>query len=133
MARPCRGSIAAAFAQRAVGYGAAADREAAASLEGWVFFDRGLVDAAAAREHATGEAALERLGRAHRYHRQVFLTPPWPEIYVNDPERPHRFEAALAEYERLSAAYATLDYAVTIVPKVDLTTRADFVEAMLKA
>lgn len=116
----------AAFARRAVDL-ALVDREAAASLEGWVFFDRGLVDAAAALEHATGEAALERLGRAHRYHRQVFLTPPWPEIYVNDPERPHRFEAALAEYERLSAAYATLDYAVTILPKVGVAARADFV------
>jgi predicted ATPase len=115
----------AAFARRAVAM-ALADRERAPP-EGWVFFDRGLVDAAAALEHATGEAALEVLGRAHRYHRQVFLAPPWPEIYVNDPERPHGFEAARAEYGRLLDAYGRLDYAVAILPQVAVAARADFV------
>jgi predicted ATPase len=123
---------AAAFARRAVAM-ALADREAASALEGRVFFDRGLVDAAAALEHATGEVVLEPLGRAHRYRRQVFLAPPWPEIYVNDPERPHGFEAALAEYERLLTAYERLDYAVTILPTTDVAARADFVEEMLQA
>jgi predicted ATPase len=116
---------AAAFARRAVAM-ALADREAAEGQEGWVFFDRGLVDAAAALEHATGEAVLEPLGRAHRYHQRVFLTPPWPEIYVNDPERPHGFEAARAEYGRLLEAYAALGYAVSILPKTDVAARADF-------
>jgi predicted ATPase len=114
-----------AFARRAVAV-ALADREAAEGQEGWVFFDRGLIDAAAALEHATGEAVLAPLGRAHRYHRQVFLTPPWPEIYVNDPERPHGFEAARAEYGRLLEAYAALGYAVSILPKTDVAARADF-------
>ncbi len=122
----------AAFARRAVAM-ALGDLEVVENLDGWLFFDRGLVDAAAALEHATGEAALEPLGRAHRYHARVFLTPPWPEIYANDPERPQGFEAALAEYERLLAAYAALDYAVTILPKTDVAARAGFVEAMLKA
>src|SRR5207244_11777498 len=36
-----------AFARRAMGI-ALADRAAAGSLDGWVFFDRGLIDAAAA-------------------------------------------------------------------------------------
>jgi predicted ATPase len=121
----------AAFARRAVVM-ALADREAAERLEGWVFFDRGLVDAAAALEHATGEAVLERLGRAHRYHRQVFLTPPWPEIYVNDPERPHGFEAAWEEYERLLEAYAALGYAVSILPKIDVAARADVLLEVLE-
>lgn len=78
----------AAFARRAFAM-ALADRAggAATPTDGWVFFDRGLVDAAVALEHAAGEAALEPLGRTHRYHRRVFLAPPWPEIYVNDPER----------------------------------------------
>jgi len=115
----------AAFARRAVAM--ALEDRANAPANGWVLFDRGLIDAAAALEHATGEAALERLGRAHLYHRRVFMTPPWPEIYVNDPERPHGFEAAVAEYERLLAAYAALDYAVVILPKAAVSVRADFV------
>ena len=77
------------------------DREAARGQPGWVFFDRGLVDAAAALEQITGEPALEALAARHRYHRRVFLAPPWPEIYVTDAERRHGFEAGLAEFARL--------------------------------
>ena len=64
------------------------DLEAARALRGLVFFDRGLVDAAAALETVTGEPALEHLCSVHRYHRLVFLAPPWPEIYVKDPKFP---------------------------------------------
>jgi len=74
---------------------ALADRAAAHSLYGWVFFDRGLIDAAAALQHLTGEPALATLGQANRYHRRVFLTPPWPEIYRTDPERRHGLDRAL--------------------------------------
>jgi predicted ATPase len=63
-----------AFARRAITM-ALADRAAAHSLYGWVFFDRGLIDAAAALQHLTGEPALATLGQANRYHRRVFLTP----------------------------------------------------------
>lgn len=115
----------AAFARRAVAL--SLEDRARAGADGWTVFDRGLIDAAAALEHLTGEPALERLGREHRYHRRVFLTPPWPEIYVVDPERRHGFEAAVAEYDRLTAAYRSLDYEATILPKVSVTERADLV------
>jgi predicted ATPase len=115
-----------AFARRAVET-ALADRAAAAGRPGWVFFDRGLVDAAAALQAATGEPALERLGRARRYHPTVFLAPPWPEIYVEDPERRHGFDAAVAEHRRLEAAYPRLGYRVVILPKAPVEARADFV------
>ncbi|MFC5346039.1 AAA family ATPase [Brevundimonas staleyi] len=118
-----------AFARRAVRM-ALADRNSAPG-EGLVFFDRGLVDAAVALEQATGEPEIERLGRAHRYGRQVFLTPPWPEIYETDPERPHGFDEAVAEYDRLARAYDALDYEIVILPKVGIVARADFVVAAL--
>lgn len=38
---------------------------------------------------------------------------------------------ALAEYDRLIAAYATLDYEVAIVPKAGVAERVDFVLAKL--
>jgi predicted ATPase len=63
------------------------DRAAASALDGWVFVDRGLIDAAANLQFMTGEPVLATLGQSHRYHRRVFLTPPWPEIYSTDPER----------------------------------------------
>src|ERR1700741_1012079 len=103
----------AAFARRAIEI-SIADRDAAKALRGWVFFDRGLVDAAAALEHATGEPALETLGRLHRSNETVFLTPPWPEIYVGDAERRHGLEDAIAEYGRLKRTYPRLGYRVVV-------------------
>lgn len=118
---------AAAFARRAIAM-ALADRERAAAQQGgWVFFDRGLIDAAAALEHITVEPALERIGQPHRYHRRVFLTPPWPEIYATDAERRHDLDAALAEYERLLRVYPALGYEVVILPKIGVSERADFI------
>ena len=119
-----------AFARRAVSV-AIADWEAAKGLKGWVFFDRGLIDAAAALQHLASEQALATLGASHRYHRRVFLTPPWPEIYATDPERRHDFDSALAEYSRLVEVYPSLDYEVIVLPKVGIVDRADFVLATL--
>ena len=117
----------AAFARRAIEL-AIADRRAVADRPaGWVFFDRGLVDAAAALEHHTGEPALDTLGQAHRYHRRVFLAPPWPEIYVTDPERRHGLDQAIAEYHRLLVVYPSLGHEVIVLPKVDVAARADFI------
>jgi predicted ATPase len=123
---------AAAFARCAIAV-ALADLTSAATLNGWVFFDRGLVDAAAALQHLTGEPALAALDQEHRYHRMVFLTPPWPEIYRSDPERRHGIEDAEAEYFRLLEAYPALGYEVSILPKVSVSERADFVERALLA
>jgi len=117
----------AAFARRAIEL-AIADRRAAADRPaGWVFFDRGLIDASAALQHLTAEPTLDTLGQAHRYHRRVFLAPPWPEIYVTDPETRHGFDQAIAEYHRLIVVYPSLGYEVTLLPKVSVPARADFV------
>jgi predicted ATPase len=55
------------------------------------------------------------------------MAPPWPEIYLSDTERPHGFEAAVAEYERLLVAYAQLGHETVILPNVSVAERADFV------
>jgi predicted ATPase len=123
---------AAAFARRAMAV-ALEDRTSASAQSGWVFFDRGLVDAAVALQHLTGEPALAALAQEHRYHRMIFLTPPWPEIYRSDPERRHGVEAAEAEYSRLLEAYPALGYEVSILPKVSVSERADFIERALLA
>ena len=121
----------AAFARRAIATACADYEDAVVALPGWVFFDRGLIDAAAALQYLTGELALAPLVRAHRYHRSVFLTPPWPEIYVTDAERRHGFETALAEYSRLLEVYPSLGYEVIVLPKVGVAERADHVLAAL--
>jgi predicted ATPase len=108
------------------------DWESASALEGWVFFDRGLIDAAAGLQHLTGEQVLGVLGQSYRYHRRVFMVPPWPEIYVIDPERRHGFDAALAEYSRLLEACPSIGYETVVLPKVGVLERADLVVDALK-
>jgi len=98
---------------------------------GWVFLDRGLIDAAAALQHLTGEPALITVLQRHRFHNRVFLAPPWPEIYRTDPERRHSFDVAVAEYQRLLDVYPSIGYEVIILPKVSISQRANFVLSRL--
>ncbi|MGN1285564.1 MAG: AAA family ATPase [Bradyrhizobium sp.] len=121
---------AAAFIRRAIDV-ALRDMAMAEAHSGWVFFDRGLIDAASALEALTGEPVLRAICGAHRYHRRVLMTPPWPEIYVTDSERRHSFEAATAEYHRLMQTLPMLGYDVIILPKSSPSARADFVLATL--
>jgi predicted ATPase len=124
-----------AFAREAIEL-SLADRAVAERCSGWVFFDRGLIDAAAALQHVlphlTGEFPLDQLRRTHRYNKHVFLTPPWPEIYETDQERRHSSAEAIAEYDRLREVYPSLGYEVTVLPKIDIQSRADFILAALK-
>ncbi|MAL25734.1 MAG: AAA family ATPase [Qipengyuania citrea] len=115
----------AAFARRAIAM-SLRDREEAAKRRGWIFFDRGLIDAAAALEYATRTPVVVNYA-AERFFRRVFITPPWREIYVNDADRRHTFQDAVAEYERLLTAFATLDYTVDVLPKIGVAERADIV------
>ena len=120
----------AAFASRAITI-SLADRAEAGLNSGWTFFDRGLVDAACAFDHATGKTMLPALGLTHRYHRKVFFAEPWPELYVPDAERRHDFASAKAEAERLAVAYRGLEYELITLPKVDVGGRANFVLSRL--
>tara|TARA_R100000365_G_C2740148_1_gene68871 strand:- start:1259 stop:1816 length:558 start_codon:yes stop_codon:yes gene_type:complete len=120
-----------AFANRALSL-AANDRHDVPEEAGWVFFDRGLVDAAVALQHATGRTAAGVLTAYRRYHERVFLAPPWPEIFETDGERRHSLAEASAEYDRLLKTYRELDYETVILPKVSVEERADFVLRTLR-
>lgn len=119
-----------AFARRAIEM-AASDRERMRDAKEWVFYDRGLVDAAAALEHATGIPVARTLNGKPRFHQRVFLVPPWPEIYQTDGERQQDFEEGVREYHRLRNVFRELRYTTTIVPKTDVKKRAQFVLSSL--
>lgn len=120
----------AAFARRAVTM-ATEDMVAAERETGWVFFDRGLIDAAVALETSGETGAVERLCRSHRFHGTVFMAPPWPEIYETDPERQHDLSAAVNEYDRLTLACQRLGYDIALLPKTSVAGRADWLLARL--
>lgn len=85
------------------------------------------MDAAVALQHATGQPAKDTLATYDRYDQTVFLTPPWPEIYVVDDGRQHDMDEAVAEYDRLLTAYRELGYETAILPKCSVEERADYV------
>jgi len=81
----------------------------------------------------TGEPALTELGQAHRYNRHVFMTPPWPEIYVTDAERRHSLADAEPDYHRVLGECPALGYDPVILPKVSVAERAELVLRTLRA
>lgn len=102
---------------------------AAVASESTVFFDRGIIDAISYLDYR-GVPVLKHLREAaerYRYDRTVFIVPPWPEIFRNDPERKHSFEDAQAQYAVLLKTYERFGYSYTTVPKASVTERADFV------
>jgi predicted ATPase len=107
----------------------------AAGLPGPVFFDRGLPDRVAYQimrglpvpPHVTAAAGL------FRYHRLVFVAPPWPEIYVQDEERRHTFEHALRVHQAIVAGYTRCGYELVALPRADVATRVGFVLDRLRA
>ena len=96
---------------------------------GWVFFDRGIVDALVGLDEqgASNPDSLRRAACTHRYGTRVFMTPPWREIFRNDRERRHSFEDAVAGYEPLLQTYEHYGYEIIVVPRVPVSERADFV------
>ncbi|WBB71852.1 AAA family ATPase [Micromonospora sp. WMMD1128] len=96
---------------------------------GVVFFDRGIPDLVGYHlllgrpvpEHVT--AAAEKF----RYHRRVFIAPPWPQIYATDSERQQDFAEAVRTYEAMVAAYTMHGYDLTVLPRSDIASRRDFV------
>lgn len=115
-----------AFLQRAMGL-SRQDLAKSESNDGWTFFDRGLIDAASALAQIQDKPLSTYLSAELAYYPLIFLTPPWPEIYVTDAERKHGLLQATQEYERLLRDYPLLGYQVAVVPKIEVKDRADFV------
>jgi len=110
------------FARRAVAL-AITDWKAAQARPGPVIFDRGLGDALAAYERATGQTHPAAKGFAGRYADPVFMAPPWPEIYKQDEQRPHGLDVAIAEFEHLCAFYPRYGYRIVMLPKAPVEDR----------
>ncbi len=112
-----------------------AQHAAASQRGGSKFFDRGLPDliayltaaglpVAPAYYHAVANCPYQRL---------AFLAPPWPAIYVNDPERWQTPAEAATLYEALHATYEALGFDVCVLPRASVAARVAFVQAALGA
>ncbi|NGP61212.1 ATP-binding protein [Paenibacillus thiaminolyticus] len=94
-----------------------------------LFFDRGIPDTLAysCLIHAPVPEELESAARHYRYNKQVFILPPWEEIYQTDRERVQDFKEAQATYEIMSETYQRLEYELVVVPKLPVEERVEFV------
>lgn len=100
------------------------------------FFDRGIPD-------VIGYLMLCRLpvsndlwqaAKYRGYHKKVFITPPWKEIYICDAQRRQTYEEAVATYDVMRCVYVKLGYTLLAVPKSTVENRAAFIaDALRKA
>lgn len=91
----------------------------------FIFFDRGIIDAIQLDKPQA--EYFQNAAKIFRYNRIVFLVPPWEEIFANDPERKHDFEAAVKEFDELLIKYKNFGYETVLIPKVSVVERVDFI------
>lgn len=65
--------------------------------------------------------------RTHRYHRQAFIAPPWPEIYTTDSERKQTFAEAERTYRAMATTYPAYGYELIELPRAGIADRVAFV------
>lgn len=100
-----------------------------------LFSDRGIPDTLAYAKliHHPETSEFTTIANSHRYNRNVFILPPWKEIYTTDSERKQSFEEATHTYHILTETYRQLDYNIIEIPKLPVTQRADIVINTIKA
>ena len=93
-----------------------------------VFIDRGIPDVLAYM-HYIGDsypAFFDEACHEHRYS-QIFMLPPWEEIYVSDDERYENFEQAKLICDHLKETYRGYGYNIIDVPKDTVDNRILFI------
>lgn len=93
-----------------------------------VFFDRGIIDSYGANGSTPSPALVEAV-RTRRYNRQVFIFPPWREIYEADAERKQDWPEAERTFDAIRRRLPELGYDAVVVPKASVAERAAFVLA----
>lgn len=101
----------------------------AEAAAGPVFFDRGVPDVIGYLR-LLGLPAPDHLLRAaeeFRYNPQVFIAPPWREIFEQDLERRQDFDEAVQTYDMMMESYADHGYALVELPYGTVPERVRFV------
>ncbi|MFY9152665.1 MAG: AAA family ATPase [Prolixibacteraceae bacterium] len=93
------------------------------------FADRGIPDQLAFARYK-GFASPEILKQSairYRYSAQVFITPPWKEIFRNDLIRTETFEEAVRIDSYIRKTYAELNYQIIELPLKSVRKRVEFI------
>ncbi len=96
-------------------------------IESDAFVDRGVPDCIAYLREKSCEVPeyLFTFPFKQYYAATVFLTPPWEEIYSNDPQRLQSYQEAVRIHEQLIQVYQNLNFKIEILPKATVVERVD--------
>jgi predicted ATPase len=100
-----------------------------AGINSIAFSDRGLPDQIAYSWYKKKQPSsfIEEVVLANRYAPQVFITPPWEEIFTRDGIRRENFEEALLIHEQIVKAYLKYRYKIVNLPKTNPEMRVKFI------
>lgn len=93
------------------------------------FADRGIPDQLAFASYkgfGTPEI-LKESSEKYRYAPMVFVTPPWPKIFVNDSIRRETFEEAILIHHVVLETYLRLNYQIIELPLISVSERSAFI------
>lgn len=98
-------------------------------VPGMVFFDRGLLDTICYMDMENISVSGEKKEKIKEiiYSKNVFMLPPWKEIYENDPERKQDWNEAVFTFQEMKKTYLRYGYEVTEVPKDTVQNRCTFI------
>ncbi|WP_228728579.1 AAA family ATPase [Chryseobacterium endalhagicum] len=101
----------------------------AETASGIVFFDRGLLDTICYMdmENIPVVQEKERIIREIMYSKNVFILPPWKDIYENDTERKQDWNEAVFTFKKMKETYLKYGYMVIEVPKDTVQKRCTFI------
>jgi predicted ATPase len=93
------------------------------------FSDRGIPDQLAFARYKGYDSPeiLIQSASEHRYAPTVFVTPPWKEIFINDPIRTESYEESIIIHRRIVETYNDLNYQIIELPLKSSKKRLEFV------
>lgn len=97
---------------------------------GLCFFDRAIPDIIAYMHHAglqVPDRYLQYAAAGRWYDPQVFIAPPWKDIYVNDEVWPESFETSEALYRALVTTHRWLRFFLVTLPRTTVDLRVNHV------
>jgi len=99
-----------------------------------IFFDRAIPDVLAYMDFFNQKYGSEFTGacRTYRYN-NVFLLPPWEDIYMSDNERFESFEEAKQIHYHLEKTYRAYSYPIKLVPFGSVEERVNFILKQLNS
>ena len=93
------------------------------------FFDRSSIDCIAYLKANKLEITSEisQITKECIFNKQVFITPLWEEIYINDGERMEDIKTAINIENSLIKTYKSLGYTLVKVPKLSVNERVNYI------